>query len=510
MPINMQLSTTPKTSTDTCIYFVIYSCVKNLQKAEILYEMLKQKLILNTKLFICYGNPKMSKPYILDDKYILLNVEDSYEYLHEKTISLISYLREHNIIGLFKCDDDILPNIKVINKLIYQITQNAGGANNINYMGVRIDINTPHTSTTVKNGTGYEHIPKCSYCAGPMYYLSKNAIHAIMNKTIYKNIAEDVCIGVNLNSIGIIPQHFPLYSDFIDYSNITSIQNIKGRVPFLFIQINGGIGNQLFQVASGYGIAHKMGMFPVITYMNMRQVFNHNKTLNEFTHGVFFNLPSILYDNLRAYKQGDITVYSEMNGANCFEYNPNIVSDKSKPHLLYGYFQCEKYFVDIKSRIQDIFSMTPETRSMILGKYPRVSSSYFIHIRRGDYVGNDIYTIDYDTYFTRAIKQVLEVEPSAHFFVVSNDISYCKSYTILDQIPDKTYLEDDTLSTMDTLYFMSLCNNGGICSNSTYSWWGSYLNPNANKRVFFPSVWMKNYPKVDIYYKNTMVVNCNA
>jgi hypothetical protein len=496
---------------DACIYFVIYSCVKNLKKAELLYEMLNQKLVLNTKLYICYGNAKVSKPHLLDDKYIILNVEDDYEHLYDKTIALITFAQKQNIIGLFKCDDDILPNIKMINRLIIEITNKHNDKNPAHYLGYRVIVDKPHKSITIKNGKNeYIDIPRCSYCTGPIYYLSKTATKNITDKTIYKNIAEDVCIGVNLSLCGVFPQHFPIYSDFVKHMQATSIQNIKNRVPFLYIKINGGIGNQLFQVASGYGIAEKLGMFPIITYTNVRQMYNHNKSLNEFTHGVFYNIPSIPYDKLVAYKPEDVVVYSEMNGENCFVYNPNVVRDAKKHHLLFGYFQCEKYFIHMKRVIIDLFAMTPETRSMILEKYPKVSSSYFIHIRRGDYVDNDAYMIDYDTYFTRAIKQVLDVEPDAHFFVVSNDIGYCKSYTILDKIPNKTYLEDDTLSTMDTLYFMSLCNNGGICSNSTYSWWGSYLNPNPKKRVFFPSKWMKNFTKVDIYYENTIVVKCDA
>jgi hypothetical protein len=53
---------------------------------------------------------------------------------------------------------------------------------------------------------------------------------------------------------------------------------------------------------------------------------------------------------------------------------------------------------------------------------------------------------------------------------------------------------------------MSLCSKGGVCCNSSFSWWGSYLNESKGKTVLFPSKWVNTYWKNDIYYKGSTII----
>lgn len=95
-----------------------------------------------------------------------------------------------------------------------------------------------------------------------------------------------------------------------------------------------------------------------------------------------------------------------------------------------------------------------------------------------------------DTYLKCAISFIKEENP--HFYIISNDFTFCKSYSVLDTIK-KTFIED--MNTLDSLYFMSLCRKGGICSNSTFSGWASMLNNNPDKIVIVPKNWINiNYP----------------
>jgi hypothetical protein len=81
-----------------------------------------------------------------------------------------------------------------------------------------------------------------------------------------------------------------------------------------------------------------------------------------------------------------------------------------------------------------------------------------------------------------------------HFVIVSDDIEYCKRNFVFRNIPSKTFI-DDNLNTLDSLYLMSLCKKGGICSNSTFSGWATNLNTNPEKTVVVPKQWIHiDYP----------------
>jgi len=134
-------------------------------------------------------------------------------------------------------------------------------------------------------------------------------------------------------------------------------------------------------------------------------------------------------------------------------------------------------------------------------KYPSLTDSYFIYFTRGDYVNYPLYIIDTDTYYEKAINYILEKEKDAHFFILSDDIEYIKKYVENFKI-DKTFIE--SMNTLETLYFMSLCKKGGICANSTFSGWGSTLNKNKEKTVIFPKNWMNAEYDYEIPFDCTM------
>ena len=130
--------------------------------------------------------------------------------------------------------------------------------------------------------------------------------------------------------------------------------------------------------------------------------------------------------------------------------------------------------------------------------------SYFIHVRRGDYLNSSFHYINLDVYYRNAIKYILNIDRTAHFYIISDDIEYCKRYNVIKDI-NKTFYENQ--DELETMYFMSLCNKGGVCANSTFSWFGSYLNRNPDKIVIFPDKWdNSSNVESDIYYTNSIVL----
>jgi hypothetical protein len=104
-----------------------------------------------------------------------------------------------------------------------------------------------------------------------------------------------------------------------------------------------------------------------------------------------------------------------------------------------------------------------------------------VHIRRGDYLRfpNDHPTLLNDYYF----KSFDKMKKNTKFIVFSDDITWCK-----DNIKGNNmfYIEDET--DYVNLILMSLCKHN-IIANSSFSWWGAWLNKNKNKKVIAPKIW---------------------
>jgi len=317
-------------------------------------------------------------------------------------------------------------------------------------------------------------------------------------------------VGYYLGLCNIYPTNYDLYQDYFHFFHELSYQNIQNRHKKIYVQIMGGLGNQLFQIAAAYGIAKKHNRILIIVNDTKKSKFPHNDYLNIYFDTIFKdkNWLVIYNDKLPSNIKKCVEIDNAMD---CFQYNDNIINTDEDVYLN-GYFQCEKYFKNYKHEIIRLFKQ-PDIMKNLYNKYPGLDNSFFIHYRRGDYIvkgGEMAYNLDHDGYFTRAIEYIASIADItyAHVYIFSDDIEYCKQYPIFARIPNKTFVLDNPLN---SLYLMSMCNLGGICSNSSFSWWGSYLNENPNKIVTFPKQWIRNGrygEENDVYYENTILIDC--
>ena len=118
---------------------------------------------------------------------------------------------------------------------------------------------------------------------------------------------------------------------------------------------------------------------------------------------------------------------------------------------------------------------------LLLMQYPLLDNSYFIHVRIGK--PSDF---DKELYYKRAIDYILSIDDNPHFFILSDDVSFCRDFEAFNNI-NKTIIDEP--KTLNAFYFMSLCKRGGICANSTFSGWASKLNTNNSKIVICPKQW---------------------
>ena len=241
----------------------------------------------------------------------------------------------------------------------------------------------------------------------------------------------------------------------------------------IYCNLKGGLCNMLFQMAATKSLAidnNTYFSFPNLishlNYLNSDNVFNPKlKHSSEYL---------ILFDKL-SYSMIEKNV-RVLNFP--FEYIE--IGKIEDDVLIDGFFQSEKYFKHNRQAILDMFTFNFELDKKydFLKKYKTTS----IHVRRGDYIN---YPHHHPTqsleYFSESIK-ILERETEL-FVVFSDDIDWCKENLKLDNIiyieNEKDYVE---------LYLMSICSHN-IISNSSFSWWGAWLNENENKKVIGPSKW---------------------
>ena len=506
---------------ETRVFFLIYSCKKNLKKADLIYDIVSQNL---SDLFIplvIYGDPNLGNETIYEirsERYLVLSCCDFYEGLSEKTLKMVlayTSLKERyhgDVHGIIKCDDDLLPNVMHL-KQFFGFLKEQPEAHQ--YAGRSCYIENAHYSEHhfgKCSSNMYEivqKIPSCYYSAGPMYFLGTLAIDKLQQLffegRFEKCFYEDIMIGSNLQ----LPVScFDTYVDEIKKQHRSCIQNVDNKIRNLYVVIHGGLGNQLFQIASAFGLAQKSGRYLVVLTLDQPGRYRHQNRLDEYVGTIFNRFPCIRWTEEI---EKSCFVYSEMNGENnCFEYSSNLVLGlawEQRDWLLHGYFQNEKYFLEYRDVLMEMFWQSGVCEGLRNRFGAGMENSYFLHIRRGDYVGNALYAMDIDNYYRTAIEKVLERDFGAHFYVLSHDMVFCRNYGVLEGL-NITFMDGEReLDTMESLFLMATCcSKGGICANSSFSWWGSWLNKNGEKMVIMPKQWIQRDNVMDVFPRGAILV----
>ncbi|MBL0355779.1 MAG: alpha-1,2-fucosyltransferase [Chitinophagaceae bacterium] len=155
---------------------------------------------------------------------------------------------------------------------------------------------------------------------------------------------------------------------------------------------------------------------------------------------------------------------------------------------LNGYWQSEKYFIDIQDKIRKLFTFPALTDSNNQGmlKLIQENNAVSIHIRRSDYLENENWAMGLG-YYQKAIALMKTKFANALFIVFSDDINWAKKnftgadYKFVDFNTDMDSYKD--------MQLMSQCNHH-IIANSSFSWWGAWLNPGRDKVVVAPDRWI--------------------
>jgi hypothetical protein len=257
----------------------------------------------------------------------------------------------------------------------------------------------------------------------------------------------------------------------------------------IYIEIMGGLGNQLFQIFCGiaYSLENRIPFKINANKFDLVSPVDNISKRPTYWTTFLSNLSKFTYQ-----QQLTISTYNEPS----FIYNkiPSINED----FKLYGYYQSYKYFDEQFTNICNMINLDNQKKE-IYEKY----NHYFnnkkiicIHFRIGDYVKNQaMHPILNSTYYIKSINylnsqlsdfsnyEILYFGEQAdntliESFITEINVEFKNKYTTIDYaIPD-----------WEQLLLMSLCQHN-IIANSTFSWWGAYFNTNSDKVVCYPSLW---------------------
>jgi glycosyl transferase family 11 len=286
----------------------------------------------------------------------------------------------------------------------------------------------------------------------------------------------------------------------------------------VIVQLNGGLGNQMFQYATGKRLAltNQVPLKLDLTYLLARN-YEESRTNRDYALDIFnlqvnfaseeeisnFTVPR--YQNksyfwLKKLLTKERNVIREKQ----FSFDKNILL-AGKDCYLTGNWQSHKYFDDISKELREDFTIKNcfSQLSQEFEQKIKLSNSVCIHVRRGDFVSNSKInrchghcTLDY---FNKGISLISNQVKNPHFFVFSDDIDWCKEHFNLDYPCTVVQIENTNKRFATDLKLMISCKHF-IISNSTFACWAVWLNEQKKKLVIAPKNWFlkKKYNTEDL------------
>ncbi|HZY37884.1 MAG TPA: alpha-1,2-fucosyltransferase [Mucilaginibacter sp.] len=259
------------------------------------------------------------------------------------------------------------------------------------------------------------------------------------------------------------------------------------------VRLEGRLGNQLFQYAFAYATAKKLNTsfyldksvdnFLLPKYFEVKQDFAAALDQNVFAIRGFKNFFQVylrkgFYGVLKAVCFGNKTTKVGNEDA------PAVALQELKNNRFYiGYFQSVSYFVDFSEDIRNLFQVRPNFAGAFKNVWQEMQKDKkkaVVHIRRGDYVDLNM---SLPASYYRAAIAALGTEGIQYIFI-SDDPDFVRK--------EFEYVENAYISTHSEIIDLQLLAHADFCilSNSSFSWWGAWLNNNPQKKIFAPKYWV--------------------
>lgn len=264
----------------------------------------------------------------------------------------------------------------------------------------------------------------------------------------------------------------------------------------MIVRITGGLGNQMFQYAFKLMLDHRYeghnNVIDTSFYKDrnihngyeLKRIFNiEEKEINVsvFYRKVFSRLLYPFYLCNKSFVKTPFTLSETRFGF----YNKVKSINPISNFIFDGYWQSEDYFVDISDTLRKTFTfpaLDDKNKRVLQVRQPIVS----VHIRRGDFLKASMYRdLSESEYYTKAIEYIHNHIEDPFFLFFSDDPDWVSQQ--FEYLPNKTIVNwNKGADSFRDMQLMSLCKHN-IVANSSFSWWGAWLNNNPNKIVIAPS-----------------------
>lgn len=300
----------------------------------------------------------------------------------------------------------------------------------------------------------------------------------------------------------------------------------------IIIQLAGGLGNQMFQYALYLQLKSLGKEVKIDDASGFAEDEKRVPALGPF--GVSYERPTrkeliqMLDSSLLPWSRVRRKLFGRKKKSYFEEdkrYHPEIMTWDDI--YLEGYWQTEKYFEAIAHEVRHVYDtdrLLHDIKDSRLEDWLRIidsTQSVSVHVRRGDYLLPENQAlfggICTDTYYKEAIGRMMREQPDCRFYLFTNDKQWAKEQIAgykktMSCEPDAKAANAELYNNIEVIdlgerndyaefVLMSRCKHN-ILANSSFSWWASYLNRNADKIVLAPDRWLNGWDCEDIYRKD--------
>lgn len=275
----------------------------------------------------------------------------------------------------------------------------------------------------------------------------------------------------------------------------------------IFIRQISGLGNQLFQYAAGLYFTRRYVANLKVLVEDSKDAFSHGHPRPFLLPQFSIQAPCVPYgkmDRLLLSNRSELQIFGGLRRLagvvtiqEVFERRFDFMaalplSRRHRRVYLTGYWQSCQYAqcVEDELRAELAFRLPAQGRNLdLLNQINACASPVSLHVRRGDYTltaeGNIALPLNY---YDKAIHTILTLYPNATFFVFSDDIEYAKANLPLGR--GTVFVDhNDSYNAHEDLRLMAACHQH-VIANSTFSWWGAWLNSRTGKTVIAPRHWL--------------------